>query len=448
MTVVPAPDLGWFRRSTPPKLSKIGEGWRAVPAALALGLLVAGVWLVAHPPGWLDQRGTIATVGALWPVFGVGVWALGRVPRRTAVALVLLGGVALPLAATLGPPRTSDDLYRYEWDGRVQAAGIDPYRYPPAAPELVALRDPALWPASSAWCVENGCTLINRPTAHTIYPPVAEAYFLAVHAAPGGWPGPIQLAGAFCAAATTGLLLAAAPRLGRPGRPSASRAALWAWCPLVALEAGNGAHVDVLAALLTAGALACTGRVAIRGGLLGLAVATKLTPVLVLPALLRRRPLVLLGAAGGAVAAVYLPHVVAVGPAVLGYLPGYLREEGYTDGSRFGLLTLVLPRSWAGPAAVAVLGLVAVAVLRRSDPARPWRGALAVTGVALLLTTPTYPWYAMLLVLLVAFDGRAEWLAVAAAGYVSLYGPDRLGYEAAAAIVTAVAIGRRRCEYS
>jgi uncharacterized membrane protein len=26
-----------------------------------------------------------------------------------------------------------------------------------------------------------GCTLINRPTVHTIYPPVAEAAFAAVH---------------------------------------------------------------------------------------------------------------------------------------------------------------------------------------------------------------------------------------------------------------------------
>jgi hypothetical protein len=57
-----------------------------------------------------------------------------------------------------------------------------------------------------------------------------------------------------------------------------------------------------------------------------------------------------------------------------------------------------------------------VHVLRRGDPARPWSGALTVTGTAFLLLTPGYSWYALLLVALVALDGRAEWLTVAAAG--------------------------------
>ena len=30
-------------------------------------------------------------------------------------------------AAVSAPPQLSNDLYRYIWDGRVQAAGIDPY---------------------------------------------------------------------------------------------------------------------------------------------------------------------------------------------------------------------------------------------------------------------------------------------------------------------------------
>ena len=31
---------------------------------------------------------------------------------------------------------TSDDLYRYAWDGRVQAHGVDPYASPPLEPAL------------------------------------------------------------------------------------------------------------------------------------------------------------------------------------------------------------------------------------------------------------------------------------------------------------------------
>jgi hypothetical protein len=44
-----------------------------------------------------------------------------------------------------------------------------------------------------------------------------------------------------------------------------------------------------------------------------------------------------------------------------------------------------------------------------------------MTGGALAVTTPHYQWYALLLVMLVALDGRPEWLAFAAGGYYAAY---------------------------
>ena len=72
---------------------------------------------------------------------------------RTAVALILLGGIAIQVAAVSAPPRQSDDLYRYIWDGRVQAAGIDPYAYVPAARQLTGLRDEFLWHPGADHCL-------------------------------------------------------------------------------------------------------------------------------------------------------------------------------------------------------------------------------------------------------------------------------------------------------
>jgi hypothetical protein len=227
----------------------------------------------------------------------------------------------------------------------------------------------------------------------------------------------------------------------------------------VAIEAGNNAHVDVVAALLVAMALvtastATTWRRATGAGvLLGLAIATKLTPVLICPALARRRPVQVLGAAAVAVCAVYLPHVLVVGAGVFGYLPGYVQEEGYANGSRFDLLTLLVPDALAAPAAVLLLAGVALIVLRVGDPDRPWSAAVVMSGVALLATTPTYPWYALLLVVLVGFSGQVEWLAVAVAGYVAFYAPGlhlsfttahRVGYGAALLAVIATIIARNR----
>ena len=93
---------------------------------------------------------------------------------------------------------------------------------------------------------------------HTIYPPVAEAYFLGVHylSPAGSGTTPIQAGAALCAVLVTVLLLYGLPKVGRDRR----LAVLWAWCPTVALEAGNNGHVDVLAAGITAAALILLAR--------------------------------------------------------------------------------------------------------------------------------------------------------------------------------------------
>ena len=429
---------------------------KVAAASAAAAVMTALVWLDVRqgPEGSRSGRAVILVV--LWAVFAAGAWLILRTSARRAVPLILLGGIAVQLAALSGPPLTSDDLYRYLWDGKVQAAGIDPYRYVPAARQLAPLRDRFLWPASGPYCVTSraapagpaqpapalapGCTRINRPVVPTIYPPVAEAYFAGVRelSPPGSGSGPIQAAAALFAVATTGLLLLGLKSLGRDPR----LAVLWAWCPAVGLEAGNNAHVNVLAAFLTVAALLTLARAggrwrALRGGvLLGLAISTKITPVLVAPAVLRRRPATVAAAAAGAALAVYLPHLLAVGHRVIGFLPGYLAEQGYKTGGGFELLSLLVPGRWAAIAAVAVLAALGLAVLHRADPGRPWRGAVVMTGAALAVTTPAYPWYALLLVALVALDGQAEWLAFAAVG-------GRPGYGAAVVIVAAVWLARR-----
>lgn len=451
---------------------------RVVALALALAALTAALAarVDINDPGKNYGWPAIRLFGAAWLAFAAALWLLRKVPERAAVVLILLGGVAAGFAASSSHEHTSDDLYRYIWDGRVQAAGIDPYAYVPAAPELAGLRDPSfLWsPDLITKCVHPGtadpdgglllpgCTLVNRPAAHTIYPPVAEAYFLAVHelSPPDSRYKPIQLAGVALFLATAIALLLGLRSLGRDVR----LAAMWAWCPMVAYESGNNAHVDVLAAFLAVCALPllalatragsakqATRRYVIGAILLGLGVGAKLTPALALPAVVRRRPILVATTTLGAFAAVYLPHVIAVGTKVIGYIPGYLNEQGYSSGNGYLLLSTVLPTAWTGAAAVLIVAAAGLAVLRYADPAQPWRGALVVTGTTMFVTTPPFPWYAVLIVALVALDGRAEWLALALAMYAStiigqfgINGRDaaRLGY--GLALLTIVAADRLR----
>src|SRR5207253_5010451 len=81
---------------------------------------------------------------------------------------MILFAVLFRLSLLFSAPYLSDDIYRYVWDGRVQAARINPYRYIPADPALAQLRDDKIYPRIN-----------RRDYAHTIYPPAAEAvYFL------------------------------------------------------------------------------------------------------------------------------------------------------------------------------------------------------------------------------------------------------------------------------
>jgi hypothetical protein len=113
--------------------------------------------------------------------------------------------------------------------------------------------------------------------------------------------------------------------------------------------------------------------------------------------------------------------VVRVGAKVVGFLPGYLQQENYTSGTRYGIIGLFIIGPLATVVALLILAAVAFAVLQFSPPDRPWSGAVVMTAAALAVATPHYQWYSLLLVMLVALDGKPEWLAFAAGGYYAAY---------------------------
>lgn len=395
----------------------------ATAALLAVALAGALAYAVHGPHTRPGDPKTYLVYALAWAVFAPAAFlVVRRVPVRAAVPLILLGAVAFQLVALTAPPQTSDDAYRYAWDGRVQAAGISPYEYAPQDPRLEHLRDEWLFPTDTCagWfrhpLPDGACTLMNRPAVHTIYPPVAQYWYRAIHfVTPDGAREPVQAASALVAVGVTVALLVILRRFGRDPR----HAVVWAWCPMVALESGNNAHVDGLGALLMlCGLAAVASRRPVLGGVLtGAATAVKMFPAVSLIGAARRRPWLTGAVAAVTAFATYIPYLVMSGSAVVGYLPGYLHEERYSDGARFGLLGLVMPDRATPYAAAAVLVAAAVLIGRRADPDRPWEAALSMTGTLLLVLTPNYPWYALLLVALVVLDGRAEWLVVGLAGY-------------------------------
>lgn len=410
--------------------------------AVLLALAAVLVRMAAGPPalGWYLVA---------WTLFAAALWLARRLSGRHLRVLVVAGGIVLISTGLASPPSSSTDVFRYAWDGRVQAAGVSPYDHPPADPALIPLRDAWLFPADCTapdlWPLPGGgCTRINRPTVPTIYPPVAQGYFLLVQQlSPDGSEHKVLQLG--------GWVMAVAVLLVLCRQAGARMAAFWAWCPAVPIEAVNNAHVDMLGVLLVVLAFAT---VRARGVLLGAAVAAKLLPAIALPGALSgilangvawRRLVTIVVPAALVVALSYVPYALASKAPVIGYLPGYVKEEQYgatTHGNRYAVLRWMLPDSWAPYAAILLLAVIVFCVLRYGDADRPWRGALVVSGSVMLLFTPGYSWYALLVVALVAMDGRWEWLGVAlagavayAAGPMSLSSPAPYFYAAAALTV-------------
>lgn len=369
----------------------------------ALGLLLLAVTvgaLAIHVPG-ADTVGSAARANVF-----VGVAALGLVIYLLAVRVVLrerlpraalwtILGIAVLMRAALlpAPPFLSSDIYRYVWDGQVQAAGINPYRYIPADPALEALRDPAVYP------------LINRKDyAHTIYPPMAQMVFAAVGQVSRKVTG-MKLA--MLGFEALGILAMLAILRGA-GLPSA-RILIYTWNPLALWSFACDGHVDAVAVgLLGLALLARTRhRDGLAGALLGAATLVKVLPVAVAPAFVRGgrlwRPML----AGVAVIAVlYLPYLAA-GPNLFGFAGGYGAEEGYATGegywllaglSHLGLSPPTLLRTYLVCAASMLVALALRTAFGRERQTAPDAVALCRdAGILAALTTcaasPHYAWY-------------------------------------------------------
>jgi hypothetical protein len=393
--------------------------WGGLVLALTCTALAAG----PHPPSEIGRHlALLIAAGVAW---GGAASSIPRLPTtRAHLPLILLIAVAARVPAWRAAPVHSDDVYRYLWDGRVQRAGLDPYRYPPDAAELAPLRD-------EAW------QRINHRELPTIYPPLAQLCF---RLAPSlrAW----KVLVATVDLATLALLVLWLRRRGGDPR----RAIAWAWSPLVVVEVAQNSHADAVGVLLLVGALAAyeARRPAWAGALLAGAAAIKLLGAALLPGLRSRRA----AAAFALALALCVAPFAGAGARMSGSLGEYGRRWRVNDGA-FALLYAAAERAvahtrFAGRTDLADAPRLARAISgRERDQVYPdevanlaaralalalwaiavaaglwWRlpptrlAALALGGFALL--TPTlHPWYVLWLIPLVAVGASPAWAVLA-----------------------------------
>ena len=386
-------------------------------------LVLLGVVGLAALLGYLAARGlgdlrlnTVGFEAAFLPTFAlylIAVVVVLRLPLTggsswPALALIFVFGLLFRLALLSSWPTLSDDMFRYVWDGRVQASGLSPYRYPPSAPEVAGLHagDQTIWPH------------INRQDAVTIYPPGAQMAFAAVWRVVGDSVTGFKAAFVLAELLGGGLLLGLLRALNQP----LERVLIYLWSPLLVFEVAHAGHVDGL--MLPFLVLAFYARVKNQPWLLGLALGAatlvKLFPLMLVPALLplgidgpwRRRltsAAKMLLAFGAVVAAAYVPYVLQPGAAV-GFLPKYF-DENFNLGLAKVLFVLApyLGQTGAWLANAVTFGGLGLMsgwfVLRPAPNARAALGRCVwLIGWFTLFTQNLFPWYLLwLLPLLVIF---------------------------------------------
>lgn len=323
--------------------------------------------------------------------------------RRQAI---VFWAVAIGLRLVALPLAPGDDLWRYQWEGKIQWAGFNPYVHAPDDPKLEPVR--AEFPA---W------QKINHRDFRAIYPPGAELIFAGLS---GVSDRPLLYKLLFTGAdlGTLAVLL-----LLFGGTSRYANAAWYAWNPLVVYSFAGAAHFDSLMILpMTTGILCLTlfeaatdsrrkWFLALAASVaFGLAISVKLVPVLLL--------LTCVFALG--FRAIALSVSVGI-PALLSTLYGYPKIDIWESLGRFVHVTrlndlfwwLIEETVWPNPHqknyhynVIVIVCVVLVSLLFW----RNWkRGMIWAFGIALILSPVLHPWYCTWILPLAAWRRAYTW---------------------------------------
>jgi len=356
----------------------------AAAGLVAACLALARVTNLAEAP-----RTFLALYGTAFVCYAAALWALARLRGRFVLGAVLVVAAVCRLALLVAPPTLSTDAYRYVWDARVASGGISPYARAPNAPELAALRDDRIYPQ------------LNHPTWQTVYPPGAQVFFRVVYALAPDSVTAMKITMGLAELATLALVVSLLGALALP----LSRAAVYAWNPLVLMEIWGSGHLDALAVLSIVAAvrLLIGGRRHAAAAVLGVGTLVKLYPAALLLLVLDVSGLAPLATFALVVVAGYAPFA-HLGLGALGSLPQYVRTEFFNP----GLVRTVID---SPPIIMLALGVwvVVASLFTRGMPvvAR----VIILVGGMIVASPNIFPWYVLSLVPFLAVQPSAMWIA-------------------------------------
>ena len=290
---------------------------------------------------------SLAAAGIAYLLAARELFATPQFSRRVVVIALVLAAVWHVEFLRL-PPGADDDIHRYVWDGRLQRLGYNPYVVVPSDPAVQRLHTPE---------TRN----LNNPDLPSPYPPGAQLFFRAVTAI---HESTFALKAAFviCELAILFALL----DVLRRNRQATHLVLLYAWNPLLAIEVAGSGHIDIVGALLlvvSAAALIRRWRTTAAVAL-GLAVAVKFLPIVLLPLFWKRIRIRDAALAAAVVGLLYLPFIHH-GRIPIGSLGTYVHSFRF-NGPVFAVLDRLAPPQMLAGLAVLV-GLLTAVWFRSAD---------------------------------------------------------------------------------
>jgi alpha-1,6-mannosyltransferase len=242
---------------------------------LLIGSLMEALWLLSFRLSPLRSHGGLF-VALMISIFGLCCVSFFCCPlkNRRAVLCVLAFALLFRLSVLPAPPDQSEDVYRYLWDGRLALLGIDPFRYPPNAPELEPYRDSQLYP------------MLNSKPYITVYPPLSQALFRLSYTMFGS--ATIPMKAIFSLLEFGSLILMW--RLLTNFKASLQPLFFMAWNPFFIFEFSHSGHSDSSMIFLVLLSIYLLHKGLESGAMAGYAgaILAKLHPLLWLPLFLRR----------------------------------------------------------------------------------------------------------------------------------------------------------------
>jgi alpha-1,6-mannosyltransferase len=286
-----------------------------------------------------------------------------------------------------------DDIWRYLWDGHVGASGAKVYGAAPADASMDSLVGaPGQRPDWEA-IREN----INYSHLPTIYPPLAQLVFRAAH-----WLAPGSVLAMKAIVVGLDLLAYGFVILGLAARQqSPARSILYGWNPLVIKVFAGSGHVDALVVAALAGTcyFLVTKRRTAASVSLGLAVAAKVAPIVLIPFLARRVGVWRTALLIATVLACCVPYLGA-GTHLLDSFVAFSTGWQF-NGGPFRAIAWLIGAVAPNPELLArlvcgILAGIALLTLYRHDDADPNTFAGLATmalGCVLILSPVVMPWY-------------------------------------------------------